>query len=345
MANERRRKVNMQDVGKAVGVSPATVSMALSGHPKISDDTRLRVLRICRELGYPVDRLKKRATSHEAGRYAFLVFGSSREDATTTGIVHDSASIAASRDITLEIAIFPEMPDIQDMQQRIRDYVPRCNGLFISGIVPQPLRQTLADLPIPCVVLGNILADTIGKRDPFLRAVVSNEMEMGRFATVHLLRKHHRRIAFLFAGMPPGLYASRWYDGWRLALADARMPIDLSLVWTIRSDAEAAASLIETLSKQDDPPTAFVIPDALTLPCLLAAGASQKLGMTPETTVVGGDVDIFGFGDFPIITEDGPSVIGVGLDLLNRLRMGDEPPCADLIVPYITKNLDFSTSA
>jgi DNA-binding LacI/PurR family transcriptional regulator len=42
----------MQDVAKQVGVSAATVSLALSGSPRISPATRAKVERIAREMGY-----------------------------------------------------------------------------------------------------------------------------------------------------------------------------------------------------------------------------------------------------------------------------------------------------
>ncbi len=44
--------VRMRDVARRVGVSPATVSLALSGSPRISEATRLRVADMARELDY-----------------------------------------------------------------------------------------------------------------------------------------------------------------------------------------------------------------------------------------------------------------------------------------------------
>ena len=46
------KKVTIKDVAKVLGVSYATVSRALSGSPEISEETRNRVLKTCRELGY-----------------------------------------------------------------------------------------------------------------------------------------------------------------------------------------------------------------------------------------------------------------------------------------------------
>ncbi|MBQ6892544.1 MAG: LacI family DNA-binding transcriptional regulator, partial [Clostridia bacterium] len=44
--------VTLKDVAKGAGVSYATVSRALSGSPEISEETRRRILKLCKEMGY-----------------------------------------------------------------------------------------------------------------------------------------------------------------------------------------------------------------------------------------------------------------------------------------------------
>ena len=44
--------VTLKDVAKVAGVSYATVSRALSGSPEISEETRRRILKLCKEMGY-----------------------------------------------------------------------------------------------------------------------------------------------------------------------------------------------------------------------------------------------------------------------------------------------------
>jgi len=47
------KSITIKDIAKIAGVSYATVSRALSNSPGISEDTRERVLEICRELQIP----------------------------------------------------------------------------------------------------------------------------------------------------------------------------------------------------------------------------------------------------------------------------------------------------
>ena len=43
--------VTLKDVAKVADVSYATVSRAVSGSPEISEETRRRILKICKEMG------------------------------------------------------------------------------------------------------------------------------------------------------------------------------------------------------------------------------------------------------------------------------------------------------
>ena len=45
-------RVTIKDVAKVAGVSYATVSRALSGSPEVSEETRQRIDKLCREMGY-----------------------------------------------------------------------------------------------------------------------------------------------------------------------------------------------------------------------------------------------------------------------------------------------------
>lgn len=47
--------VTQSDVARAAGVSRSLVSLALSGSPKVAQDTRAHVLRVAGELGYRVN--------------------------------------------------------------------------------------------------------------------------------------------------------------------------------------------------------------------------------------------------------------------------------------------------
>ena len=53
------KSVTIKDVAKAAGVSYSTVSRALTGSPEISEETRERILQICREMNYTTNTVAR----------------------------------------------------------------------------------------------------------------------------------------------------------------------------------------------------------------------------------------------------------------------------------------------
>lgn len=64
------KKLTLQAIAEAAGVSCATVSRCLSGRDGVGDATRTRVLQLCREMGYNPNFAE--AAHHRSGRIGFL---------------------------------------------------------------------------------------------------------------------------------------------------------------------------------------------------------------------------------------------------------------------------------
>src|SRR5688572_15727723 len=48
-------RISMRDIAKMAGVSHSTISLALKNHPRISEEVKQRVRRLCEEVGYRPD--------------------------------------------------------------------------------------------------------------------------------------------------------------------------------------------------------------------------------------------------------------------------------------------------
>ena len=66
-------RVTMADVAAAAGVNKGTVSRALRGDKRISNETRERIWRIARELGYEPDAVASGLSSRRTGVVAVVV--------------------------------------------------------------------------------------------------------------------------------------------------------------------------------------------------------------------------------------------------------------------------------
>ena len=76
------RRIRLEDVAARVGMSPASVSMVLSGAPGPSAATRERVLEAAAELGYRPDRtasLLAHLAEEQQQPIGFLMAGAAEE--------------------------------------------------------------------------------------------------------------------------------------------------------------------------------------------------------------------------------------------------------------------------
>jgi LacI family transcriptional regulator len=122
-------------------------------------------------------------------------------------------------------------------------------------------------------------------------SVAIDNQSGARSAVEHLLDLEHKRIAFLGADMQhPGLQAR--LDGYRLALSDAALQADPSLIITKTDgnpDRETGKILGERLMAMDPRPTAvFCVNDALALGTLDSA-RKNDIAVPESLSIVGFD--------------------------------------------------------
>ena len=67
------KKITRDQVAKAVGVSPSTVTRALNDHPGIPEKTRLRIQKASTELGYIPSRLSRSHYQNRSFRLGFVI--------------------------------------------------------------------------------------------------------------------------------------------------------------------------------------------------------------------------------------------------------------------------------
>jgi DNA-binding LacI/PurR family transcriptional regulator len=185
------RKVTLEDVAKAAGVSRALVSIVVRRAPGASDETRARILAIADELGYRPDvraRLLARSSSRLLG-VAFSV--NSLHHADLVPSIYDAAEAHG-----YEVILSGRTPR-HDEKHAIDTLIGyRCDAII--DIAPE---QTEADLSrlsrgLPVVVVGRRIAHQAGTVD----VVRTDEASGLQQAVEHLAGLGHRRIAHIDGG-------------------------------------------------------------------------------------------------------------------------------------------------
>jgi DNA-binding LacI/PurR family transcriptional regulator len=257
-----RRNVRLKDVAARAGVALSTASMALSGHPAISPDTRTRVLSTSRELGYVgLDERLLQQRGAPSRQVCLALFGARPDDEGYAALVFALAEAARGLNQRLELATWsePGPPPSEAVLER----AAHAGVLLLCGVVPPEISAAVVNAGVPALALGHLPGDgTPDSPAAGLPKVLFDDQGMGRQATGHLLAQGHRRIAFACATLVPGLMHDCFRDGYRLALLAAGVPWDPALevvAGRSRDPMHAAAAHFTSLAA---PPTAYVVPNA-----------------------------------------------------------------------------------
>lgn len=280
--------VTISDVATHAGVGAGTVSRVLNDSPRVSTDTRARVLAAIELLDYRPNPLAR---------------GLSRGRSQTIGVVvpfftHPSAverlrgvatAMSPSRyDLVLFNVESPIHRDEHFASLTRRD---RADGLLVLSLPPPPsdlARLTASGVPV-------VLVDARGEAP----AVVTDDVEGGRIATRHLVELGHERIAFI-GDHPNSAFgftsSEQRQQGWAEVLRDIGVRNRKGLLRHGPHDRETGCELVADLLSLRHPPTAvFAASDMLALGALEAARRGG-LRVPEDLSVVGfDDIELSGY--------------------------------------------------
>jgi len=243
----RRKKVRVKDIAKRLGISDATVSMALNHPETVNRSTRQDVLRLCEELGYtkPI-KGKRRRTFNLA-----LISGETCDFTTDFyGTVTEHLLIQAKRhnyNLILE-----SWSDIQS------DF-PTClsknkvDGVITLGGITVEKVALIKQKNLPIVLCAH----------PLSGMEVHTVLPDGRLginkACKHLIELGHKKIATITGGKRFDAVAGDRLEGYLYALNQAELPIVKEYIAQGDfHDYDRVEKQIDWLLSLPKPPTAIV---------------------------------------------------------------------------------------
>lgn len=284
--------VTLREIALEAGVSVATVSRVFSAHPKISAQTRERVMTVAEALGYrspPAQTAPPRTASHLVG---LLVAD------LATPLLARSAAVAA-RLLRQQGRLAALMDSGNDLQQEIAA-VEHFRSLPIAGLLVAPAAVTCQHLA--ALRAEGVPVVSFGVAVPGLDSVALDAHAAGRLAGEHLLAQGHRRIAFVDPADPGS--ADCW-DGLNAICGEAGL--SLRPEWRIRSGGKSDAcgeGAAQRLMALRDRPTAVLTPSEEVAASLMA-GLGRNGARVPE------DCAVVTLGDGPLARLATPSLTAV----------------------------------
>jgi len=338
---DRNARPTIVDVARAAGVSKSTVSLVISGSGLVAESTRERVSGAMSELGYIYHRGAATLRGAKSGVLGMVINDLSNPFFVELAIGIEEACQGG--------AFIPFLANVAENPVRQLQVIRSMREHGAAGLVISPaIGTSLGELK--ALVAGMPVVQVM-RRLPGLKAsLVSPENREGaRKATARLIASGHKRISFV-GGLTSMTVREERLAGYRLALEDAGLPLDSSLIIeTVITYAGGGAAAPQLLLNLDQPATA-----ALCYNDVVAIGLVRAL--TEAGVAVGKDFAVIGFDDIEEAKHTRPALTTVAVNgrslgsraaqlLMRHLASGDFEPETVLCPTTLIVRASCGTSA
>jgi LacI family transcriptional regulator len=310
-------KPTINDVARLAEVSKKTVSRVINRSPLLNEETRERVEKVIRELGY-VPNPQARAL---ALRRNFLV-----------GLIHDNPNaqmvlnmqqgiLEALQGTDFEMVVRPVDRTSPQMLDDVRLFLERQRLFGVVLLPPISENDALAELcdEVGCryVRIGSAQLDDAD------HMVASNDREVVREATDFLIQHGHRLIGLIEG--PDGFRSARERRlGFEDAIKAAGLSLPRSLIargnYTFETGVTAANRLFDLSPR---PTAIFASNDEMAAGVVFAA---RERGI-----IVPDDLSVIGFDDTPIAAHIWPPLTTVRWPIVSMGRAAARKLVADIV--------------
>ncbi|MEP6502673.1 MAG: LacI family DNA-binding transcriptional regulator [Betaproteobacteria bacterium] len=316
--------VAFTDIARRAGVSTATVSRVLNGHPAVREETRLRVEAAMKALNYRVTVAARSLRTARTGMVLALV--PDLANSYYAEIVRGLSAAARRHDYELLLC------DTGLSEARERVVAQMLSRHFCDGVVcmdPYATQRMVSDevRSLPWVACSEFVP---GDQIPH---VSIDHRLAAKDAVQYLLSKGHQRVALINSD-ERYLYAQQRREGYREALREAGLVEQADYIQIVGGIDHPLGDLaMRRLMALEQPPTAvFAVADTLAVGAIKAALATGR--RVPD------DIAVVGFDDVPLASIFEPSVTTISqprrelgehaMQLLLRRMAGEMPESVTL---------------
>lgn len=329
--------VTIKDVAKKANVAPSTVSRVISNSSRISLDTKKRVRKAMKELGYHPN-VNARNLAIRSSQAIGVIMPSSAETALQNPffpeVLRGIGSIAHETEYSLYVSTGGNDEQLYEEVKRMI-YGHRVDGIILLySRVADPIMDLLVEADFPFVIVGKPY-----DHESKITYVDNDNFNASKELTNHLIDNGHQHIAFI-GGTTDLVVTTDRLRGYQLAISEAELGFEARYIVHDEFLLASGRKAVERLFSLKIPPTAMVIADDMM--SLGVINMLEELGLNcPE------DVSITSFNNLylseiikPPLTTVDIQIYMLGVQaaksLIERLKNKDEP-AKRIIIPYSIK--------
>ena len=278
----RKRRVTVEDVARAAGVSLMTVSRAINGREGLGEETRARILALAQEMGYHPSQIARSLATRQTATLGLVV-----PDVSNPFFAHIARGAEeAAYESGYSVFLLNSAEDAARERSALNSlWQKEVDGVILcSSRLPQDDLQVYFDR-FPQVVLVNRELET---PQPNVTTINVDDRAGAEMAVRHLVEAGRQRIAFI-AGPETSISGQRRLEGYRAGLEAWFRSFDINWLEhcppTTQGGLEATLRL---LARHPDVDAILAYNDLVAVGALQACQAGWK-SVPAEAAVIGAD--------------------------------------------------------
>ncbi|MGC9394533.1 MAG: LacI family DNA-binding transcriptional regulator [Anaerolineae bacterium] len=304
------KRVTIQDVAEAAGVSRQTVSRAINDRGEISPDTRAEILRIAEEMNYRPSSIARGLATQRTGTLGLVVPDVANPFFAEVARGAEHEAYAAGYNVFLcntDEDPKRETAVLRSLEEKRVDGVMLCS----SRLDDDALRTSLSRHASVVLVNRRLNGDDFG-------CVIIDDEKGGQEITQHLLNTEHRAIGFL-TGPPASRSGQKRIAGYRAAMAEAGVVYEPDWMRPCPPSVEGGHKVAEALLSDHPEITAIFCYNDLVAIGALQASQDLELAIPDALAIVGFDDIPLAALVTPPLTTCHVSRYEMGVEAMNML--------------------------
>ncbi len=305
-------KTTITDIARELNTTAATVSRALSNHPRISDETKKSVHLTATKLNYKRNRV---ASSLRLGKTHLIgVIIPSAEINFFGSVVHGIESIANLHGYN--VVLYQSNESREYEEKGIETFLSaRVDGILVSlakGTVDYSHFEQIKKRGVPVVFFDRT------NDDPGIDSVVIDDFKGAYMATEHLISKGYKRIAHITGPR----HLKNFYDrinGYQEALRDHHIHFDPSLIYYGNVSIESGKEGAQYFLSLPEPPDAIFATEDFTALGVIKELKERNIRIPEDFGLIGFANEQFGEHITPTLSTVDQQTIQMGRSALNLL--------------------------
>ncbi|WP_162418578.1 LacI family DNA-binding transcriptional regulator [Cyclobacterium roseum] len=280
-----KKEITIYDIAENVGLSPTTVSRALSNHPRVHVNTRKKIMDAAKLLGYQSNIFASSLRKRRSKSIGVIVpkLNSPFQSSVLAGM----EKIASQSGYNLVISQSMESLEKEISNTNIM-YNSRVDGLLVSkaGTTDNIEHfQSFFNKEIPVLFFDRV------PENNHSTGVVINNTQAIYDATSHLIKEGCKRIVHAVGNLQINVYADR-LKGYKYALMDHGFVFNAENVISIELDEDSGERIVKKILKLSPRPDGLLVSNDTSAASCLMALKKRGIRVPQDIAIVGFNNDL-----------------------------------------------------